>query len=187
MEFRDTALSEFGSSIRPSSTFSSIFSLLALSSSFPKSSASLGQEPNRSGDLYVHSLSCNHVNHAKPSEIYVSYLRLSTDSRPTKLELATTPSKWRHSKALRRIGGRCLLCSIITQGVIGFLELLSIEHRQLFCHRGTSVIKFVYSAETGVLSTTPVSTSHALSFSLFATEGLTSPFPQALVVIRGIC
>jgi hypothetical protein len=188
MEFCDAAPSGSGSSVRPSSIFSSsISSLSALGSSLSRSSTSLGSETHRSGDLYVESLSCNHVNYAKLSEERlseecVSYLRLSADSRPTKLELATTPSKWRHTKALRRIGKRCRLCSIIVQGVIGFLELLSIENRQLFCQRGTSVIKFIYSAETGEIFTAPVSTTHALSFSLFATEGLPSPFPPTIYI-----
>ena len=164
---------------RTSSTFSSsMFSLSALGSLL-SSSASLGSETYRSGDLYFQSLNCNHV---KLSEQHVSYLRLSTDSRPTKLELATTPCKWRHFKALRRIGRRCLLCSIIAQGVISFLGMLSIENQQRFCEGGTCVIKFIYSAETGVLFTAPVSTTHALSFSLFATEGLPSPSPLTLCI-----
>jgi len=178
MKFRDAAPSDFGSSIGPSSTFSSsVFSLSALASSL-SSTSSRRSETYKSGDLYVQSMSCNHVNHAKSSEEYVSYLRLSTVFEPTKLELAMTPSNWRHSKALRRIGRRCLLCSIIARGVLSFLELLSIQSRQLFCQRGPSVIKIIYSAETGVIFTAPVSTTHALSFSLFTTECLLSPFPQ---------
>jgi len=178
MELHDAAQSDFGSSISASSTFSSsVFSLSALASSL-SSTSSRRSEAYRSGDLYVQSMGCNHVNHAKPSKEFVSYLRLSTVFRPTKLELAMMPSNWRDSKALRRIGRKCLLCPIIARGVLSFLELLSVQSRQLFCQRGPSVIKIIYSVETGVIFTTPVSTTHALSFSLFTTEGLLSPFPQ---------